>query len=349
MNDSKIKIGDIIITTERFEGLPAGSIGTVVDTKEENKYFYNGWYHGYSLAVRVDAISDTSYSDVLHDFGPFGEDQYFLLNSCVVKKYTEKYTTESCSICGEEYPSFIMEKYHEKYVCKNCLKVKSYFTRNNNEMNKEENDTHTIGIEFECIPNSKEDHAEILIENPCVIPTHDGSLPDNGVEYKTPIYHGIKGLDKCLESFEKHSTVDVSCCGTHINVGDKRMSMRDMSYIHSLSPILFNSLLEVMKENPQKTERIFGRNFSSYCEDNSYYRHGSWLNTSNSNRLEWRISRFKNKEQFMRLINIVSTINDILYNEFISKCDKSLGARSETNIKIAENCSRIIKEYYKFL
>lgn len=110
------------------------------------------------------------------------------------------------------------------------------------------------------------------------------------------------GLCKWYEALEKMVDMTPNNCGHHLNFGWYGMTARNVEDLKENAAVLFASVESWMYNNRDKTKQIFGRFFSEYAEDDSYYVHGSWLNLSNcwndeTARIEFRLPHYVNAKQ----------------------------------------------------
>ena len=152
-----------------------------------------------------------------------------------------------------------------------------------------------------------------------LIPTEDGSLPCDGIEFKTPIYNGLKGLRKLFSSFEKYVDFSNESCGQHINIGDtEEINAVSTHKIRSHASLLFNPLYYYMDENTDDTIKVCGRFFTDYADRcSSYSDHDSWIALSESQRIEFRLSKFVTPDQYFELTCMWTEMIDCIVANFI--------------------------------
>lgn len=137
----------------------------------------------------------------------------------------EKIETRRCCICKRIQPvSEIVKTDSKKPVCYDCVELQSYWTKNDKTAGTVTKNGIRYGFELECVPknywnvNSDEVIAKTLCENNDIIPTHDGSLPTGGVEFKTPIMNNLKYAKSLLNKMSKYWDFSDEECGQHVNI-----------------------------------------------------------------------------------------------------------------------------------
>lgn len=264
---------------------------------------------------------------------------------CSTTSSPEQRTNEEkrvkCSCCGSPFhKSFVVKCSNGRYVCRECMRTKPYSTKNNNTNHAPKKNGKTYGFELECVPNSAEDKASVISSGYGFIPTRDGSLPLNGVEFKTPTYFGLSGIKKMLKNVEKYVSFSSPRCGQHINIGDyNTIGAEEMQNIRSYGYNIFYPVQSYMEEHRSATKRICGRYFVRYANTNTSYVHGSWVNLSHDNRIEFRISKYRTAEQYVHLCCMWTEMLDCIEKNFLKNpCQKTA---DKTGIKMV----KIFKKY----
>lgn len=314
----------------------------------KNKYIKNApSYQKSGIYIIVRAYDNfvvlEDYYEHFFEFNELSRPEWIQAKKCQISKVNFKQEKTVCNICKKEKHEYEILRYKNKNICSECLKVKRYATRNNKKVFSYSKFNKRFGIEFECIPKDRNSYIEIILNNPYIIPTHDGSLPTNGIEFKTPIVDRIETIEKYLYNIESNAILTDSSCGQHINISDSRMTKYEYEEIRIKSKRLFTRLLNYMAIHPFSTKKIWGRYFTHFanCDDN--YCHGSWLNLQKPDVIEWRLPKYKNHKQYMNLIEIISGIDDIIYDNYISKIYENDGKEN----KLAKKCSEKIVKFYK--
>ncbi len=185
-----------------------------------------------------------------------------------------------------------------------------------------------IGFELECIPYSYSDYCSMISVVYKLVPTHDGSLPEDGVEFNTPVYRNMSGLKQMFRSFEQYADFSDESCGHHINVSHaEHTDYYGMQLMREYAQHLFNPLMYAMQDNTADTIRIWGRDFTYYANDNSGYtkQQYSWLNLDASNRVEFRLAKFMDAKQYLHLSFLCREILETVCTNFLEYRDGSRG------------------------
>lgn len=124
---------------------------------------------------------------------------------------------------------------------------------------------------------------------------HDGSVYDELKSFTFTNLHGNKAYYKSLEQYVDMTS---SRCGHHINVSFDGYD-NAVWKIRNHASELFGKVQQTMRNNPEWTIKVFGRNFTHYAEDNNefskyYY---SWLNLDKSELFEVRLFHYVNPVQ----------------------------------------------------
>ena len=136
-------------------------------------------------------------------------------------------------------------------------------------------------------------------------------------------------------------------CGQHINIGDRKyIDTVEMKRIRCFKDYLFDNLTDYMTGHEDDVKRVCGRKFTCYADNNHRYVHGSWLNLGNNNRLEFRISKFKNPKQYFELVNMWTEMLDAIINGFIIPYEEDNIHKNSINAtKVCNHMIRIFKRY----
>lgn len=314
----------------------------------KNKYIKNAISYQKSGIYIITGTSDSfiTMEDYYEHFFPLNKEKRRVpieARKCQVKKINFKQRKLTCDVCNKEKYEYELYSYKGKHICSNCLKVKPYSTKNNKKILINDDSQKRFGIEFECIPKDENSYVEIVSSNLSIIPTKDGSLPIGGVEFKTPITDSLNIIEIFLSSIESNAILTDDSCGQHINISDSRIDELGYTAIRIWSNEIFNPLLKYLILHPFSTKRIWGRYFTDYASCNEYYQHGSWLNLRKPNLIEWRLPKYRNHKQYMNLLNIISGINDIIYNDYIS----IISDDNFIDIKLTKKCGENIVKFYK--
>ena len=254
-----------------------------------------------------------------------------------------------CSNCGAIVPiDRAIRSSKGKYVCNSCMSVKGYSTRNNKVIGKPSKSHKTYGFEFECIPRSRNHEACLINDRFNFIPTSDGSLPSNGVELKSPTINGGRSLYAMFKEAEEHVRFDDERCGQHINMGDTEYLNADsMRSIREYARFIFLPLERYMKTHTDSTIRICGRNFVHYASpsEGRNFCHGVWVNLDHDNRIEWRLSKFVNAEQYYVLCSMWTDMLDTIINKFLKRANGDIANDGVCAIKTGVALVEVFKRY----
>lgn len=349
-------IGDSVVCVEARQACPVGVTGVVVGSNLIPAE--NGERTEEYFAVRIDEESgftpQRTYTRCVSDKGlayisahgwDIRDTRYWNFPArCLNKLDTSKKRIVTCDRCGKKDLTYKMVRAKNgKYICKNCMEVKSYLTRNESKIGRPTKAGWTFGFEFECIPNNQESSAVLVGNKYRFVPTRDGSLAFGGVEFKTPIISGRSSLRRMFETADKMVRFSDSSCGQHINIGNSTwMNERAIRGIKNCSNELFGPLAVYMYDNRRATVKVCGRYFKSYCNYDSRYQHGSWLNLDHDNRVEFRISKFKNPEQYYNLTNMWVEMLDYIHKHYTNCGETSMQAQA-----CGQKLVEIFKKYAK--
>ena len=223
----------------------------------------------------------------------------------------------SCTCCGNTFPVDSMvgtampnRGNRQAYMCSDCARRNRYYHTSNNELQgKAKRNAVCVGWELET--SYTDDYARNILFEYGAIPTNDSSLHGaNTCEYVTGIQQGLNIGSKMCVSIEKlmqdgHLQINDSC-GTHFHVSVDNMkdgngNQTYIDYVRRFYHSLFVPLAKAMRENPEKTKALFGRNFTGYARDidesanpNNRY---NFINVTNNSNIEFRLNKFVNAKQ----------------------------------------------------
>lgn len=250
-----------------------------------------------------------------------------------------------CDICNGKYPvSKFITTDTNKHICKKCLSVKPYSTKNNLIYGYATKKGVRYGFELECVSigNKEKNIAKALEIDKNLIPTSDGSLPRNGVEFKTPILNNLRGIENKLEEMSKFWDFKNEKCGQHINISIPEFTLATQNFmVYSCAPL--DKLSSYMYMHKEETIAVCGRFFTEYCaRGNAYTNHCNWLNLSHNGRAEFRLSKLITPTQY---INLVHMWTEILY----CCIDYHNNFRIVANLddKYSKKMIKIFQKYYK--
>ena len=196
------------------------------------------------------------------------------------------------------------------YMCRDCATRNRFYHTSNTELQGKAKDNGVmVGHEIE-LANHDDFARNVLFEYGC-IPTNDSSLSGyRTCEFVTGIQQGLNISSKMWATLEDlmqcgHIQINDSC-GTHFHASIN--SMKDgngqqtyMDYIRRFYHSLFVPLANEMRANPEKTRRLFGRNFTGYArgidENADPHSRYNFINVTNNSNIEFRLNRFVSAKQ----------------------------------------------------
>ena len=207
------------------------------------------------------------------------------------------------------------------------MRIKRYETKNRSTAHEETKSGKTFGFEFECVPRDAAHEACLINRDYKFVPTFDDSLPADGVELKTPMYYGRRGLLEIFRAAAQNVRFNDRRCGQHINIGDTNfLDATAMVRIRRYAPALFGPLEDAMWKNYNETVSVYGRYFNIYCrrtDGSSRFCRNYWLNLRHNNRMEIRIAKFVSPEQYYDLVCMWADVLDCLDTHFLRHYGKS--------------------------
>lgn len=201
--------------------------------------------------------------------------------------------------------------------------------------------------------------------------THDSSLNNVGerryesgwmgheasCEYVSATNKGIKRFTKQFIEIEKAlASGDVimdESCGTHCHISYNDMSNNEMQYICNYFQSLFTAVQDVMLQNPEKTAKFFGRNFTHYApafDADTHMRLGNhsdrycWINATNHTNIEFRLNKFVTAEQMRECIKFEQWMVKTIIDNFTSKYNSTENRKElakKTGAKLAKKLEKI--------
>ena len=225
-----------------------------------------------------------------------------------------------CLRCGKEFePKDGYTTEDGEFYCSDCTIVMPYFTRNNNVIGDLETGQNTYGFELEGVPRSFDAYLHMLRKEYAVIPTKDSSLPENGVEFKTSIYVGLNEFGKIMPKFAEYIDFSDNKCGQHINIGATFLTPQNIKDLDRYGHNILSKLLRYMGKHKEDTMNVCGRTFTEYAKRASTcHSHKNWVNV-HENRVEFRLSKFRNVEQYIDLVCMWSEMLEEINRGFFEK------------------------------
>ena len=193
----------------------------------------------------------------------------------------------------------------------------------------------TISFEFEMGRN--EEKFYYLGEDHQWLPTYDATV---AIEYKSPIYRSMRGLEKLFQTIEEKSPC-MSGAGSHINFGHTKLTRPRMNYIRDNFEVLFTPINSYLENLPSDTVRaFFGRPFSDWAEPINFsdaYCHRNWINLQHKDWIECRLPKFRNARQYMNCAKFCWEFLDILIK------GTGLALTSQDAVAELQKCSMRLK------
>lgn len=309
--EKRFHVGDRIILIKSFDNANAGETGVILVEPKVGSEVYG---------VCFDRESDSFHTGVL---GLYPMREYWVYEECLKKMTDFSGRKAKCKKCGKVFSVEVMRKSSNgDYYCGECSAIKNYSTKNNERVHCKTKKGKTYGFELECVKKCEEDYLNMLHFKYHLIPTEDGSLPEDGVEFKTPTYNSLRGLEKQFEKFDEWVDFSDRRCGQHINIGDTEYLNKGSIYIiRRYADEIFDKLGWYMKEHEDSTNRICGRFFTDYARfPFGYSEHSNWINLSHNERIEFRLSKFRSPRQYILLTKMWEEMTDCVINNFLKKC-----------------------------
>lgn len=243
-----------------------------------------------------------------------------------------------CTCCGDSFETITMigtampnRGGRPAYMCQRCAEHNGYYhTHNTKNRGTEKVNKIFVGHEYEVSYNDA--YARNILFEYGLIPTNDSSLYGrNTCEFVTGIQSGLNIASKMAVSIEaliegRHLEINDSC-GTHFHISVD--SMKDgngnktyMGYITRFYHSLFVPLCEAMQNNPQKTEAVFGRYFTSYAHTVSTHSDATdrynFINVRNDSNIEFRLNKFTSAKQMQNLMKMEVEMTKCIVKNFCS-------------------------------
>lgn len=261
-----------------------------------------------------------------------------------------------CKICGEPIePEARFSWIHTSvpacpsvYVHRECIRERRYhetFVSPSgverslmNDNRKTTKDEIIITPEIEAAEffgdwNNLETRAAFLVQFQ-LYPEHDGSVWKEFHPYSVPNLHGNK---KRYRELEKWIDMQDDSCGHHLNGSWYSMNGFDSDKIREHKHELFKAVQSTMRDNDEATEKVFGRYFTHYAEDNYSFSKSaySWLNLAKDGVVELRLAHYVNPEQITWLM--------FMFKEWL----KTLRKYCEGEISVERASKQIQNEFVK--
>ena len=233
------------------------------------------------------------------------------------------------------------------------------YSRENDKRRGNANHGFTFSLELEMHNPTPAMRAEL--ESVGFIPTADCTTD---TEFKSPIYESLKPLPKKLATLEAmleggHGNI-TEADGTHFHVGHKdSINPQTMDYLKRFYHSLFVPLCEAMKADPEATEKLFGRNFVYYASpintSTNPMNHANFINLQHSYTIEFRLCKFQNAEQYVKVAKFCKDCTNAIIANFIEHFnDEEFDTRRYSNKteyrkhKASVTAQKLVKLFEKY-
>ena len=178
------------------------------------------------------------------------------------------------------------------YVCRNCLHMKPYNTINDKHIGARKK-MPKYGFELEL--TKKIDNAYKLLKHD-FLPTYDGSVE---IEFKSPIFsdfYHYNQIANVINELDKRSIAS-----THIHI---ELPFYTKKTISKYWQLLWNPLTSFLYYNQNLTKKVYGRYFNRWASGyiTPYQRYVAFNIATHYQTYEIRLSKFRNPEQFRKVI-----------------------------------------------
>jgi hypothetical protein len=216
---------------------------------------------------------------------------------------------------GEEGHAFLCSEHFHRDA--------SYYDENMMEAGTPNRDGVKCSVEYETMRVTAKGRIE-LIQNG-YIPTHDSTVTH---EFKSPIMHGLNGLSKHCETYERliangDINLDESC-GTHFNVSIADMdsgALTPRGYIGRFVNSLFVPLAEYLTAHPEECRAVFGRPLNYWAQaitaTSRPDTHTNFINLEHSTHIEYRVCKFVNAKQYMTAAKLCVAMTKCINENFV--------------------------------
>lgn len=211
-----------------------------------------------------------------------------------------------------EYNRFLKVK--DFYVCRSCQEAGNADNQDNQKevIGRRKKHGWRYGFELETVF----DKETLFLYGHNFKLKYDSSVAGSQFEWVSPIYEGLHSISRVLKAMEKEFNImrGVSrSCGTHIHISNHDRAWNNfVAFIHIGNgyEIFFKSIADHMQIKIDQTSKIWGRRFNRFCQP--YFSRGSryvWVNPSlYHGTLEYRLSKLRNPQQFMKLFGVITDI-----------------------------------------
>lgn len=223
-----------------------------------------------------------------------------------------------CPVCGEviatnksEHEYFVQNgtiyrnELNGRYYHKSCLDTNNYSFSRHGKMGTKKPMGLIYGVEYESnhSPSSYQIRAELADLG--LYGTEDRTVEE---EFKLVPQYGLNTMPTIVKTAFKYLDFEGSNIGSHITMGMASWNDSIQWFFECNLPTVMREVARFMRENPQITKKVFGRNFAHYAEYTEHnFVHGSWLNFRRISSkftncsIEYRICKATSEKQFMDL------------------------------------------------
>lgn len=235
---------------------------------------------------------------------------------------------KKCICCGNEFLIYEMTKINkQEYICNSCNNYNDYYTKNWTYKGKKKDIS--FSFEFETSSATK-CLTELAKYN--FIKCDDCTI--GGYEWKSPIFYSKKAFHNICKKIGKFAKFVGDDCGTHLHISTPYKTL-----INRYRNEIFKPILNLMKQDREKTIKFWGRYFGDYCESEIFTgdRYNAFNTLSSVETIEFRLLKFVNSEQYIRASDFCIEITKLINN--------SINKR-QLNTEEAEKIGKAIAEKY---
>lgn len=281
-------------------------------------------------------------------------------------------TIVTCTRCGAQGHFTMMHRLEKNnrgqrgaYICDRCnTEIHSYYAENNELRGADTVHPFTYGMENETTYSNAKCRSELYEYN--MLPTSDCTVD---VEYKSSIENSLKSFShlwKVMDRLIADGDMEIgSTAGSHFHVGHRDLNSETIGYVRRFYHSLFIPLSEAMKANDEATRELFGRGIDEYNSEGQCWarsidertnplNHTNFINLQHDKTFEFRMAKFQNSKQYMRMAKFATKVTEIVMNNFVAHFnDNTFDTSRYNNIteyrkhKAQVAAQKIVKAYMK--
>jgi hypothetical protein len=216
-----------------------------------------------------------------------------------------------CCLCQEKSFECSWSELLKGFICSECTTNRQgYSIANETCLGRPLKHLPAFSLEFEVSSRDRKALQQALVLLKFQYRrTSDGTVDD---EYKSPIYHSLRAFHKPLAVLHELRGLVNERCGTHLHVAcAHKESLREVQ------AEVFSPLLDYMLAHPEQTIQFWGRFFSPYATAPNIDRYHCFNLDSAYPTLEFRLPRFRSKDQYLRVVRFSRSV--------VAHLDKALG------------------------